>query len=202
MIDRLAYLNESDLQPEKRPSGDSRPLRNVTLATYEIPVGRGRQFNIQSRWKDALIGGWQMAGTFTLQSGPLLSWGNVIYFGGPLNLQPHQPNGQVFNTSLFDQINAQQLANNIRYFDIQFNNLRRDPTKNLDMSMDKKFRFSERGYVEIRIEGHNLPNRVGFQTPNLSPTTAYNAATNTGFGAISSQANTPRRVQSAIKIVW
>jgi hypothetical protein len=202
MIDRLAYLNDSDLAPEKRPSSDSRPWRNVSLASYQLPVGRGRKLNLQSRWADALIGGWKMAGTLTLQAGSLLSWGNVIYFGGPLNLQPHQPNGLAFTTSTFDTVTAQQLANNIRHFDIQFNNLRRDATKNLDMSLDKNFRFGERRYLQIRIEGFNLPNRVGFNAPNLSPTTAFNPASNTGFGAISSQANTPRRIESAIKLVW
>jgi hypothetical protein len=205
MIDRLAYLNDSDSAPEKRPSSDSRPLRNVSLASYQVPIGRGRKVNLQSRWADALIGGWQLAGTLTLQSGSLLSWGNVIYFGGPLNLQPHQPNGLAFNTSLFDTVTSpisQQLANNIRYFDTQFNNLRRDMTKNLDMSMDKNFRFGEHRYLQIRIEGFNLPNRVGFNTPNLSTTTAFNVISNTGFGAITSQANTPRRIESAIKLVW
>lgn len=202
MIDRLSYLNDSDSAPAKRPSSDSRPVRNVILASYQVPIGRGRKVNVQSRWADAIIGGWQMAGTLTVQSGSLLGWGNVIYFGGPLNLQSHQPNVRAFNTSLFDTVTTQQLANNIRYFNAQFNNLRRDMTKNLDMAMDKNFRFGERRYLQIRIEGFNLPNRVGFNSPNLSPTTAYNAVSNTGFGAITSQANTPRRIESAIKLVW
>ena len=195
LTDRLIYLNDSDKAPEKRPSNDSRPLREVLLASYQLPVGRGRAFNIQSRWKDALIGGWQISGTLTLQSGPVLGWGNLIYYGGPLDLQPHQPNGLAFNTSLFETNTNNQLANNIRYFDTQFNNLRRDATKELETSMDKNFRFGERRYLQIRIEAYNIGNRVGFASPNLTPTS-------TAFGTITSQANTPRRLESAIKLVW
>jgi hypothetical protein len=89
-----------------------------------------------------------------------------------------------------------QPPNNIRYFDTQFNNLRRDPTKNLDVSMDKNFRIAERKYFQIRFEAFNVPNRVGFGSPNLSATGA------SGFGYITSQANTPRHIESAIKLVW
>src|SRR5258708_39312123 len=142
-----------------------------------------------------MIGEWQMSGTLSLQSGPALGWGNIIYFGGPLNLDPHQPNGLAFNTGLFDTLTAQQPANNIRYFDTQFNNLRRDLTKQLDVSMDKNFSFGERRYLQFRIEAYNLPNRVGFGGPQLTPT-------NAAFGTIGSQANTPRRIQSAFKLAW
>ena len=141
MEDRLAYLNPSDSAPEKRPSSDSRPLRNVMTATYQLPIGRGRKLNLQNRLVDSLVGGWQASGVFVLQSGPLLTWGDYIYYGGPLNLNAHQPNGTAFNTSQFNTISAQQLANNIQTFDLQFNNLRRDPTKQLDTSLDKNFRF-------------------------------------------------------------
>ncbi len=34
----MAYLNDSDPAPEKRVSTDSRPLREVLGATYELPV--------------------------------------------------------------------------------------------------------------------------------------------------------------------
>ncbi len=43
MEDRLAYLNPSDSAPEKRVSSDSRPLRNVMTATYQLPIRAGTQ---------------------------------------------------------------------------------------------------------------------------------------------------------------
>jgi hypothetical protein len=195
MEDTLAYLNPSDPRPEKRISSDSRPLRNVMAVTYQLPIGRGRKLNLQSRWLDSLVGGWQASGVFTLQSGPVIGWGNYIYYGGPLHLQPHQPNGLAFDTSQFNIISTQQLANNIQTLDLQFNNLRRDYTNELDLSMDKNFRFTEKRYVQIRFEAFNLQNRVTFGPPNTTPTS-------TAFGTIGNQANTPRRLETAIRLVF
>ena len=119
MEDRLAYLNPTEPAPEKRITSDSRPLRNVIAATYQLPIGRGRKLNLQSRVADSLAGGWILSSVFTLQSGPVLSFatanasgqpvGDYIYYGGPLDLQPHQPNGAAFNTSQFNTISTQQL---------------------------------------------------------------------------------------------
>jgi Carboxypeptidase regulatory-like domain len=193
--DTLAYLNPSDPAPEKRVSSDSRPLRNVFLATYQLPIGRGRKLNLNSRVLDSLVGGWQASGVYTLQSGPVLTWGDYIYYGGLLNLQNNQPNGLAFNTAQFNTVSAQQLADNIQTLDLQFNNLRRNHTSEIDTSMDKNFRFGERRYVQIRFEAFNLQNRVTFGAPNTSPTSS-------AFGTISSQANTPRRLETAIRLVW
>jgi hypothetical protein len=194
--DRLAYLNPSDSQPEKRLSSDSRPLRDILAATYDLPIGRGRRLNLQNRLVDSLVGGWGLSEILTLQSGPVLTWGDYIYFGGPLNLQPNQPNGLAFNTSQFDTITSHQLASDIRTFDNQFNNLRRDPTKQLDMTLSKKFTLGERGrYLQVRFEAFNLTNHVTFGAPNTTPT-------NAAFGQISTQANTPRRIETGLRLVW
>jgi len=195
MEDRLAYLNPSDPQPEKRLSSDSRPLREVMTATYELPIGHGKKLNLQNRWVDTLIGGWKTSGVLTLQSGPLLTWGNYIYYGGPLHLNAHQPNGVAFDTTQFNMVAAQQLADNIQTFDLQYNNLRRDPVKQVDTSLDKNFRFGEKRYLQVRFEAFNLTNHVTFGGPNTAPT-------NAAFGTIGSQANTPRRLETALRLVW
>ena len=144
---------------------------------------------------DSLVGGWQVSGVYTLQSGPLLTWGDYIYYGGPLNYQSNQPNGTAFNTAQFNTVSTQQLADNIQTLDLQFNNLRRNHTSEIDTSMDKNFQFAERRYVQIRFEAFNLQNRVTFGAPNTTPTSS-------AFGTIGSQANTPRRLETAIRLVW
>ena len=144
-----------------------------------------------------------LTGIFTLQTGQPINWdngstttpGDYIYYGGPLNLQNNQPNGTAFNTAQFNTVSAQQLADNIQTFDLQFNNLRRNHTSEIDTSMDKKFQFAERKYIQIRFEAFNLQNRVTFGAPNTTPTSA-------AFGEISNQANTPRRLETAIRLVW
>ncbi len=89
----------------------------------------------------------------------------------------------------------QQLSDNIRTFDTLFNNLRRDQTKNLDLSMLKRFVLAERRYLQLRFETFNTTNRVTFSAPQLSPT-------NSAFGLISSQANNPRKIQMGARLVW
>jgi hypothetical protein len=195
LIDRLLFLNDSDTLPEKRLSGDSRPLRDVLASTYQLPIGRGRKVNLQNRVADFLAGGWGLSGILTLQSGPVLSWGNYIYYGGPLNLNTHQPNGLAFDITRFNTLTAQQLVDNIRTFDQQFNNLRRDPVKQFDATLSKSFKFAEGKYFQFRVEAFNLTNRVTFGGPQTNPT-------NSAFGQISSQANTPRRIESGLRLVW
>ncbi len=194
-IERVTYLNDTDAAPEKRVSAVSRPLREILAASYTLPVGRGQALNIASRAGNLLLGGWALNGVLTLQTGSPLGWGNVIYYGGPLQLQTHQPNGLAFDTSRFNTVSSQQLANNIRTFDTQFNNLRADPVKNLDISLLKNFPFAEKKYFQIRFETFNTTNRVTFAGPNLTPTSST-------FGAITTQANTPRRLQVGARLVW
>jgi hypothetical protein len=194
-MDKLNYLNDTDTAPEKRISSDSRPLREVLAVVYELPIGRGRALNFHSGWANALLGGWVVNANMTFQSGPPLSWGNVIYYGGPLNYNAHQPNGFAFNTAQFNTVASQQLLYNIRAFPTMFNNLRRDPTKNLDASLLKDFQFSESAYLQIRFEAFNVTNRVGFAGPGLNPTSS-------SFGIIGAQANTPRRIQLGARLVW
>ncbi len=194
-MERVAYLNDFDRVPEKRIGANSRPWREVLAASYELPIGHAKHFDPNSRIANTIVGGWALNGTLTLETGAPVAWGNVLYYGGPLGLQNHQPNGLAFNTSDFNTVSSQQLADNIRTFSTQFGNLRADPTKNLDMSVIKKFSLGERRYFQLRFESFNVTNRVTFSAPNVTPTSAT-------FGQITAQANTPRRLQVGGRIVW
>jgi hypothetical protein len=189
------YLNDSDAAPEKRVSSDSRPLREVLATSYTLPVGRGKRFDLHSRIGNGILGDWAFNGMLTLQSGGPLAWGNVIYYGGALNLNTHQPDGPAFDLTRFNTVANQQLTSNVRTLHSQFNNLRRDPTKNCDVSALKRIPLSERKYLQIRFEAFNVSNRVTFNAPNLTPTSA-------AFGQITSTANTARRIQAGARLVW
>ncbi len=62
--------------------------------------------------------------------------------------------------------------------------------------MTKNFKISERAYFQVRLEAFNVTNRVTFGAPATTSVTA------TAFGVIGAQANTPRRLESALKLVW
>ncbi len=199
LIERVSYLNPSDPAPEKRVGGDSRPLRESIALSYTLPFGKGKRFNLTNPILNGAFGGWAANGAIILQSGPPISWGNVVYLGGPLNLTAHPKDprapGAAFDVTQFYTTSGLQPASNIITFDTYFNNLRRDPTKNADLSMLKKFTFAERRYLEIRFEGFNITNRVTFAAPSTS-------ATSTAFATITSQANTPRRIQMGARLVF
>jgi hypothetical protein len=195
LIDRIAYLNPFDAAPEKHASVDSRPLRLVAAATYQLPVGKGKLIPLRSRWSDLALGNWVVTGTYTWESGPPLAWGNLIYYGGDIRLDPRAVNGPAFDTSRFNTVSTQQLASNVRTFNSTFNNLRADGINALNASVAKKFYFKERVYLSLRLEAFNAPNRPAFAAPNLTATTS-------SFGLITAQTINPRQIQLGARLVW
>jgi hypothetical protein len=66
---------------------------------------------------------------------------------------------------------------------------------NENVSLAKTFRVTERVHIDFRAEAFNLFNRVVFGGPatNLSAS---------NFGIVSSQANSARQMQGALKLYW
>jgi len=194
LIDRISYLNPFDPAPEKKVSADSRPLRLVTAVTYQLPIGKGRLVSLTSRWSNALLGGWVVTGTYTAQAGPPLVWGNLIYYGGDIHLDPRRVDGPALDVTRFNTVSTQQLASNVRTFNSMFGNLRADGISALNASVAKKFYFNEGTYLSLRMEAFNAPNRPAFAGPNL--------AIGSSFGLITSQTINPRQVQLGARLVW
>src|SRR5262249_39660247 len=69
------------------------------------------------------------------------------------------------------------------------------PTFTENISMAKSFRMGEKARVDFRWEAFNLLNRTVFS----APTTNLNSSS---FGVITSQSNSPRQMQVALKIYW
>lgn len=173
-------------------SGDY-PDHFVIAGSYELPFGHGRKFlGGVSKALDLVAGGWILNSVYTWECGGALSWGNVIYYGGDLNIQPRNLT-QAFDVTRFERASAKQLASNYRTFPQTFNNLRSDAANNVDLSMLKNFRITERAFAQFRFEAFNAFNRTQFDVPNVSPTSS-------AFGTITAQANTPRQIQMGLKL--
>jgi len=195
LIDKTTRLNSFDPSPEKSLDSIDRPLRGSVVASYELPVGKGKLLaNTAPRVVNQIIGGWILNGAFTKQSGPVLSWGNVIYLGGPVDVNPTNIY-HTFNTAVFDTKSADQLTDNIRTFPTNFDNLRADGVDNLDASLIKNFTLHERLRLQFRAEFFNALNHPQFGAPSLSPTSS-------AFGTITSQSNNTRETQFALRILW
>jgi hypothetical protein len=214
LIEQDTWLNATDPVPEKRVSPFDHPHRIVTVISYDLPVGRNRALNVNSRWLDAVVGGWHLNSVYTWQIGQPLNWdngstttpGDYVYFGGAGALasgyndrETNTTTGgtaiSTFNNALFVTNSSNTFSYHIRTFSTTFPNLRQDGLNEWDPSMLKSFNFTEKAYLQLRFEFFNVLNHPTFTAPNL-------AATNAAFGTITSVANRPRTVQLGARIVF
>jgi hypothetical protein len=194
LLERRSWLNASDTVLEKRPANADHPQRLVFSATYELPFGKGRRFAPSNSILDRVVGGWLLAPIYTYQMGAPVAWGNVIYYGGDLRWNAGGVDG-AFDIERFNRLPAQQLANNIRTFPTQFGNLRADRINHWDVAVIKNNSIIEKVRLQFRCEFFNALNRVNFGAPNVTPTSS-------AFGRITSQANSERRIQLSLRLLW
>jgi hypothetical protein len=211
-----SWLNDTDPVPEKRISPFDHPQRIVTAISWDLPIGRNRLVNLNSRVADAILGGWHLNSVYTWQMGGPLAWvngstttpGDYVYFGGPgalaASLNARQANTTAngtpipaFDTSLFNTNSANAFAYHIRTFSTTFANLRADGINEWDPSLLKSIHLTERAYLQLRFEFFNVVNHPTFAAPNLSWSSGASS-----FGVINSQANRPRTIQVGARFVW
>jgi hypothetical protein len=186
-------LNQGDAKLEYGVTSGDYPDHLALAGSYDLPFGKGqRLLSGSNRWMDALAGGWVLTSVYTWESGGALSWGNVIYYGGPLNMKPRNL-AQAFDVTRFERASSAQLSSNYRTFPSTFNNLRSDAANNVDLSLLKSFKIGERVSLQYRFEAFNAFNRTQFAAPNVSPTSS-------AFGTITSQANVARQIQMGLKL--
>lgn len=73
--------------------------------------------------------------------------------------------------------------------------LRGDRVENVDFSVFKNFSIRERSQLQLRAEAFKAPNRVIFGDPNTT-------VGDINFGRVTSQANAPRQIQLALKLIF
>jgi len=176
---------------------------------YELPVGKGKRFfSGGGRWLNGLVGGWRVGAIATYASGfpvritrnnplpifnrdtrPVIS--SYDNWRAPLRAEKFDPAVDRFlNRDIFP-------AQPIGFGNMTRHNpkVRTFPAFNENISLAKRFAFAERCWLDFRWEAFNLFNRVRFSTggANLdSPT----------FGVVTSQVNSPRRMQLGLKLYW
>jgi hypothetical protein len=101
-----------------------------------------------------------------------------------------------FNTSCYSVPTAYTFGNESRTDPA----LRGPGTNNWNASIYKNTSITERFKLQFRAEAFNLFNRVQFGNPNTVATTA-SGASNT-FGIITSQLNSPRLIQLALRLTF
>jgi hypothetical protein len=186
------------------PNDISRTL--VVSGVYALPFGHGQKFGSGwNRAEDLILGGWQLNGIATYQTGfPLVLTTQNTSGSGSLTMRPNN-NGhsalltgpvesrlnEYFNTAVFSQPAPFTFGNTGRTLP----DVRTPGMENIDFSLFKNFQVTEKLQAELRAEAFNLLNQVVFGAPNSVLTSGQ-------FGVISSQANSPRELQFALKLLF
>ena len=183
----------------------------VTSVIWEVPYGRGKKYGSNlSGPLNVLAGGWQMNAVVTVHSGfpqNITDAGAPLYAGSRPNLVQGQPlttSGSItdrlggsnsaqgyINPAAFSMPESFQFGTTPRLLD----GLRSPGARNLDFSLFKEFNIREHLTLQFRAESFNFLNYVQFGTPG----TTYGIP---GFGVIGSQANDPRTMQLALKLIF
>jgi len=209
------YLNPSDTNLEDRVSPDDRPNRYTVSTVYQLPVGRSERFGRNmNRWVDAVVGGWQVNGTYEWQTGEpfLLSPTQVWYYAGDQNqlkALTGQNDGQghkygidisAFTIPLVNSAGIVRLNNfntGLRNVPTALDGLRNQPFLNVNLSISKNFALGEGKKLQLRAEAINALNHPYFGNGiGLDPS---NAGT---FGLVTTQRNNPRDIQLGVKFVF
>ncbi len=197
-LEAVSYLNPGDAGPAKAPSSQDYPQHWSITGIYQFPFGPGKHFLAHTNAvASILVSNWQIAPIYTYQSGAPIGFGNAI-LNCPLSAVPISGKNTSkiyhwFNTSCFNTVASQQLANNLINLSPRFGGILGDSYNSWDAALIKNTRIHESVGLEIRVEALNVFNQVNFAAPNTSPTS-------TAFGEVTAQNNVPRHMQLSLRV--
>jgi carboxypeptidase family protein/TonB-dependent receptor-like protein len=200
--EQIDFLNAADPEPSKVVSSQDVPHRLTVNGIAELPFGRGRRVGGGANAAvSAIIGGWQVQGIYTYQSGFPIGFGNVLFTGNLDDIALPASERSVtrwFNTDAgFNKVSGEQLVSNVRTFPLRLDSVRTDTVKNVDLSIIKNTMIGNGKNLQVRFESLNALNRPLFPGPNTDPTAV-------AFGTIgaSTQNNYARRTQVMVKFIF
>lgn len=175
--------------------------RFVTSSLYDLPIGKGRPLAVTNPVLNAVVGGWQVGGIWTVQSGfpitPTVGGsdrsGNGAGFDRPntTGVSPYISGGVPSRWW-----NVASLAGNApgTFGNAGRNSLIGPRLITLDFSAHKEFRmpYKENHLLQFRFEAFNALNHPVWGTPNSN-------ALSSGFGTITGTAISMRQMQLALK---
>jgi Carboxypeptidase regulatory-like domain len=197
----------NNLRAEHSIGANDTPQRFVLATVYDLPLGRGHQMGANmNRVLDGIVGGWSVNAYLTLQSGqpiPFAMSNSRLADGlqrpnllcNPMSgISLHDlafstdPNANFYNPACFADPGDQVPGNAPRFSA----NARGEGIRNIDLGFFKDFTIREGMKLQLRAEFFNFTNSVRFATP-------FSSFGDSGFGNVTSQANTPRRTQVAVR---
>ncbi|MGH9581324.1 MAG: hypothetical protein ACRD4O_00115 [Bryobacteraceae bacterium] len=191
-----------NLNLDRSVSGFDIPNDLSASFVYQIPVGRGKNFSTGNKTLDYIVGNWELSGVLNIYSGvpfdvttangDISNTGNVTERADLVLANPYPA-----TQTPAEWINPAAFASPAPYTfgTLGRNTLRTDATKNLDLSIIRRFPFKERYTIEFRADSFNLTNTPIFSQPQST-------LGNQNFGVITSTRNDPRELQFALKFLF
>jgi hypothetical protein len=214
------HLNAYDLSMGQHRPATYRPHVGAAGFLYELPAGTGKPWLNNDTWVAKVFGGWQLSGILRYTSGATLGvsapQANPVYRGGATaegvggstaipqtaDIVPGAP--MKLKTEDFDPRTDRYL--NIAAFALPagafgtstftIDGLRGFASLNEDLALAKTIRLQGGSTLQFRVEMFNAFNRVEFGNP------ASNIGNPETFGRITSQSNSPRNMQIALKATF
>jgi hypothetical protein len=195
--------NPFDLRTMKGPSNIDIEHRFVFSYSYQLPFGRGRFIGSNMpRVLDEIVGGWQLAGIVTLQTGfpytPQLGQSDPANVNYAYARRPDVVGSGSLSDRSIDHwfnINDFVVPQAFTIGNAGRNILRGPGLQNWDLSLMKNFNFTERSYLQFRAEFFNLLNHPNFGLPNPNIEDPIH-------GGQITNANDPRIMQFALKLYF
>ncbi len=198
------------LDLDRSRSSFDAPHRLVVSYVVELPFGRGKRFLGHSgSFVDHVVSGFSANGVTTFQQGyplPVIAQSSVLnsnfgagqtrpnVVGGCQRVIPgasQQKLTKFFNTACFTQPGPYAFGNESRTDSV----IRNAGIANYDFGLIKVTPITESVRIQFNTEVFNLFNRVQFGVPG-------NQLGNGNFGVVSSQANQPRLIQFALRVLF
>jgi hypothetical protein len=220
-LDAISFLNPGDAKPWYGVSNGDYPQVLSVSAIYELPFGKGKPFfGTAHGVTGAVIRGFQVQGSYRVQSGQPLTFNNAGailrpgYTFADIGKNPNKSYTNWFNTAAFvnnltggiqgttadNDCKAHPttcytntvLQSNVRTYPLRFNNVRQDYQNILNVGALKKFNVKERLDMVVRAEALNALNHPIYSAPSTDPSS-------TSFGAITGFGNLSRILQFAVE---
>jgi hypothetical protein len=169
--------NQFDQTPAWQPNNNTRPNRFVWTMVWKLPFGKGERF-LQHGPLQHVVGGWQLSWIYQYQSGALVSWGNLFYYGSvdqvvqALDQKNYHANNldwwyspAAITTSAtppagFVGIQANSTAQpntyQARMFPQYVDSLRADPIRNWDVRIFRRINLYERLNMNVSVDLLNM----------------------------------------------
>ena len=199
---RSNVQNPRNVQAEYGLSDFNYSHRFTDSTIYQLPFGRERRFMSHDNGvTEALLGGWEVNGILTLQSGApfSVSMATSVANTGTFTRPNRVCNGNIsgsqrtlqhwYNTSCFVSPPPYEFGNTGR------NILIGPDFQTLDFSLDKNFQVFRTVGMQLRLESFNLLNRPNFGIPGTS-------IGSPSAGTITSQITNARETQIAARFHW